>query len=116
MPLKDVLVWLFARNTKKGSQYLHGTPEEIGRTAVRAALDQVVDSRGRLVSKDGKWSQGDLEYTVNPTNDPQAPGGYYLSISWPHPTQKGQREHTTIVFTADGYIADATSNRKNGWL
>lgn len=83
---------------------------------MQAALGQVTDGRGRLVHASGQWTQGDLEYTVNPATDKQAPDGYYLSVSWPHPTQKGQREHTTIVFTAEGEIADTASNRRNGWL
>lgn len=116
MGWKEILVWLFARKTRAGSRYLYGTEQEIGRTAVQEVLGYAMDSRGRLVHTSGKWRQGDLEYTVSPADDPAAPGGYFMSISWPHPTEPGQREHTSIVFDAEGGIADTASNHRNGWL
>lgn len=86
----------------------------LGKAAVDAVLSQALDSNGKLRHRDGQWTVGDYQYTVNSTNDPEAPGGYYLSISWP--TGGRSRDHTTVVFDAEGSIADCKSNRKNGWV
>jgi hypothetical protein len=86
----------------------------LGKAAVDAVLNQAVDGNGKLKQWDGQWEVGEYQYTVNPTSDPEAPGGYYLSISWP--TGGRKRDHTTVVFDAEGRIADCKSNRKNGWV
>ena len=116
-------VWAVGRNTEWGRRQLgeetlleQGVRHQVGERAVQAVLGYSRDGRGRLVHTSGKWQQGDLEYTVSSTDDPAAPGGYFMSISWPHPTKSGQREHTSIVFDANGFIADTASNRHNGWL
>jgi len=88
--------------------------QRLGQAAVKAALDQALDANGRLTQWDGQWEVGEYQYTVNPATDPEVPEGYYLSISWP--TGGRKRDHTTIVFDANGYIADCKSNRKNGWV
>ena len=92
----------------------------LGGAAVQQALGWATDSRGVLKHRSGKWTQGEYEYTVDATGDPAAPGGYYLSIWWPTGgrTVGGKRkgEHTTVVFDAEGRIANCKSNRQNGWI
>lgn len=117
------IVWAVGRNTDWGRKQLgretlseEAVRYKTGQEAVRAALGYSRDGRGRLVHTSGKWQQGELEYTVSPADDPSAPGGYFMSISWPDPANPGRREHTSIVFDAEGAIANTASNRRNGWL
>ncbi len=89
-------------------------PDKLGETAVKTVLGQVLDSRGKLQYTSGQWTHGDLHYTVREANDRGAEGGHILSISWP--ASLTRREHTTIVFDADGNIAKTKSNKTGGWL
>lgn len=52
-----------------------------------------------------QWVDGDGNtHTVNSTNDPAAPGGYYHSVV-------GSKLHETTVYNADGTLADVHANR-----
>ena len=93
--------------------------QRLAQTAIREALGWALDSRGVLKHKSGKWTQGDYEYTVGDSDDPEVPGGYYLSIWWPTGgrTLRGKRgEHTTVVFDSSGRIANCSANRRGGWI
>lgn len=91
----------------------------LGNIAVKEALGWALDSRGMLKHKSGRWQTGDYIYTVDSADDEEVPGGYFLSVSWPiggYDMSGKKREHTTIVFDANGRIANCSRNRKNGWI
>jgi len=54
-----------------------------------------------------KWEDNGVGYTVNPTDDENAPGGYYLSQK---DTQTG--DHATAVYNTDGTFAETKANRQ----
>lgn len=100
--------------------FMERRAQRLGNLAVKGALSWAIDSNGVLKHRSDKWTQGDYEYTVDATDDPEAAGGYFLSIWWPTGgrTLGGKRkgEHTTIVFDSNGHIANCKSNRQNGWV
>lgn len=59
--------------------------------------------------RDGeRWTNSDgSTVTVNSTNDPGAPGGYYVS-------QSDGGDHSTAVYNGDGTLADVPAN--SGWV
>jgi hypothetical protein len=59
------------------------------------------------MSKDGEqWTASDgTKHTVNSTQDPKAPGGYYHTQTSPDGTK------ATAVYNADGSLADVKANK-----
>jgi hypothetical protein len=47
---------------------------------------------------------GNSHVTINPTEDPKAPGGHYVSIG-------DDQDHSTAVYNPDGTLADVKANR-----
>jgi len=53
-----------------------------------------------------RWTADDgTSHTVNPTSDPQVPGGYY------HSQTNSDGEKSTAVYNSDGSLADIKQNR-----
>jgi hypothetical protein len=59
---------------------------------------------------ENRWTNDDgIAHTVNPTNDPRVPGGYYH-------TQSDKDGKATAVYNADGTLADIPQNKGyKGW-
>ncbi len=59
------------------------------------------------MSDDGQqWNGSDgTRHTVNSTDDPKVPGGYY------HSQQDGDGNKATAVFNSDGSMANVSANR-----
>ncbi|WP_163512161.1 hypothetical protein [Fodinicola acaciae] len=51
-----------------------------------------------------QWESGGTTYTAKSTDDPKAPGGYFLS-------QQDERGKETAVYNADGTLADVDANK-----
>ena len=64
-------------------------------------------SGSRPEGEGAQWSQGGITYTVNSTDDPKAPGGYYLSM---RDEQTG--DHTTAVYNPDDTFAETKANKQ----
>ena len=78
-------------------------------------LSLITDENGRLQYDNGRWTQGNMRFTINPTDDLEAPGGTFVCMEVLGANGE-TLEKATIVFDADGYIADTKSNRKGGWI
>lgn len=55
---------------------------------------------------ENKWTNNDgTTHTVNPTDDPKVPGGYYIS------QQDDKGNKATSVHNPDGSLADVKANK-----
>ena len=68
--------------------------------------------RTRPLWEGARWVQGGMRYTVNSTEDPTAPGGYYLSM-----TDLDSGAKATAVYDRNGYLLrfpDSAPKRVSG--